>query len=361
MQTISLRQTCKPPLHGNTRRWLKLNSHYVRRVIGRVCRTENPHPRRRRAGNRKLSLPHIVLKGARYPSSRTALLIRRAQGDTSRYSLLMGVLFSGALGSLETCHASLGSPRISHRTTFDTDNAVRMSKISQKSGNRACASRFARVCCACSRERVSLHVVTLLPRGRRMRRRACPSINVNQPLNNDAPCKEDFIVLRREQSWRHNAAPFVLRGSALPSYPWTLGSVWICCFLHASFFFLLSLYEFCSYVLYEGCAFRKCFLYQQWLHARLYTWRLLPQNINDLEKLDAGRMRINLRRDVSLWVMVGILKTLTRSNVKGEWNITRKGCRGIHVCAREGWNGGGEIHECWSWKREDGLLRNGSW
>ena len=28
----------------------------------------------------------------------------------------------------------------------------------------------------------------------------CPSINVNQPLNNDAPSKEDFIVLRREQS-----------------------------------------------------------------------------------------------------------------------------------------------------------------
>lgn len=34
----------------------------------------------------------------------------------------------------------------------------------------------------------------------------CPSINVNQPLNNDAPCKEDFIVLRREQSSRHNTA-----------------------------------------------------------------------------------------------------------------------------------------------------------
>lgn len=111
------------------------------------------------------------------------------------------------------------------------------------------------------------------------------------------------------------------------------------------FFSFLSLYELC--VSMKDVLFGNAFFFysfQRWLHARLCTWRL-PRNVNDLEELDAGRVRINLWRDVSPWVMVGILKTLTRSNVKGEWNITRKGCRGIHVYARksekerERWNG----------------------
>lgn len=110
--------------------------------------------------------------------------------------------------------------------------------------------------------RVSLHVVTLLPRGRRKdapTRRACPSINVNQPLNNDAPCKEDFIVLRREQSWRHNAAPSFFRAafSAAKLPPNTLESARICSFLHApSFFFFLCWTRTYKH---KGCAFRKCF------------------------------------------------------------------------------------------------------
>lgn len=129
----------------------------MRRAIGRFdSRVENPHPRR--AGNRKLSLPHIVLKGLRtapFPPP-TALLIRGAQGDSSRYSLLMGVLFSDALSSLETCHASLASPRISHRTTFDTDNAVRTSKIVRSQGIARVRPRFTYVCRACySRARVA--------------------------------------------------------------------------------------------------------------------------------------------------------------------------------------------------------------
>lgn len=105
-----------------------------------------------RAGNRKLSLSFS--KGLRIGTLflPTALLIRGAQGDSSRYSLLMGVLFSGALSSLETCHASLASPRISRRTTLDTDNAVRMSKISPEvRESHVCVSIYVRLSCAFSR------------------------------------------------------------------------------------------------------------------------------------------------------------------------------------------------------------------
>lgn len=84
---------------------------------------ENPHPRRRgrltenyrdrvsfpegpetrRAGPPQ---PHpLVGRRCRIMYTRLAL----TQGDSSRYSLLMGVLFSGALGPPGTCHASLGS------------------------------------------------------------------------------------------------------------------------------------------------------------------------------------------------------------------------------------------------------------
>lgn len=101
-----------------------------------------------------------------------------------------------------------------------------------------------------AREHVSLHVVTLLPRGRRTRRRACPSINVNQPLNNDAPCKEDFIVLRREQSWRpHNAAPSFFSGFSAAKLPSRNTRIRANLFLSPRF--LLSL--FCSCFVYELC------------------------------------------------------------------------------------------------------------
>ena len=82
---------------------------------------ENPHPRRReRAANRKLSRPRIVpRRGHRSKLTpgrrrRRRIMYTRdrswsARGDSSRYSLLMGVLFSGALGPPGTCHAPLGS------------------------------------------------------------------------------------------------------------------------------------------------------------------------------------------------------------------------------------------------------------
>lgn len=105
-----------------------------------------------------------------------------------------------------------------------------------------------------ARDRVSLHVVTLLPRGRRTRRRACPSINVNQPLNNDAPCKEDFIVLRREQSWRHNAAPSFFSAAELPPKRWDLRE--------SAPFFLLPFFSLSLLFLHEAllhCMWRMCF------------------------------------------------------------------------------------------------------
>lgn len=68
---------------------------------------ENPHPL---PVNRKLSRPRIVPGGDRpWPKSPHYVYERRTRGDFSRYSLLMGVLFSGAPGPPGTCHASLGS------------------------------------------------------------------------------------------------------------------------------------------------------------------------------------------------------------------------------------------------------------
>lgn len=107
-------------------------------------------PSATRLGNRKLSRPRIVPGGASdIPASLSTplpfavLCIRGAQGDSSRYSLLMGVLFSGAPGPPETCHASLSPWRVSRRTMLDTDNAVRMSKISPEvRESHVCAFRF---------------------------------------------------------------------------------------------------------------------------------------------------------------------------------------------------------------------------
>lgn len=127
------------------------------RVIGRArrlgSRAENPHPRRRRVGNRKLSRPRIAPgRGSpRYPrfslnpSYPLAVLCIRgdARGDSSRYSLLMGVLFSGVPGPPETCHASLSPRRVSRRTMLDTDNAARTSKIQPEvRESHVCAFRF---------------------------------------------------------------------------------------------------------------------------------------------------------------------------------------------------------------------------
>lgn len=72
-----------------------------------VSQKENPHPP---PTNRKLSRPRIVPEGDRpWPKSPHYVYERRTRGDSSRYSLLMGVLFSGAPGPPGTCHASLGS------------------------------------------------------------------------------------------------------------------------------------------------------------------------------------------------------------------------------------------------------------
>jgi len=147
-------------------------------VIGRVCfdsRAENSHPR---AVTENYQYRISFSKGLRTLSLLDRITYSRCTRGFLAVFVTNGVLFSGALSSLETCHASLGTPRITRRTMLDTDNAVRTSKISQKSGNRTCASRFTCICCiACSRargqpdarERASLHVVTLLPRGRRTR------------------------------------------------------------------------------------------------------------------------------------------------------------------------------------------------
>lgn len=80
---------------------------------------ENPHPL---PVNRKLSRPRIVPGGDRpWPKSPHYVYERRTRGDFSRYSLLMGVLFSGAPGPPGTCHASLGS-----RTMLDADECQRV-------------------------------------------------------------------------------------------------------------------------------------------------------------------------------------------------------------------------------------------
>jgi len=213
------------------------------RVIGRVrfdSRAENSHPR---ANNRKLSVPHIVLKGT--PHSTLSLPDRITYSRCTRGFLAVfvtnGVLFSGALSSLETCHASLGTPRISRRTMLDTDNAVRTSKISQKSGNRTCASRFTCVCCvACSRARACESPCgdTFAKREKNALTRV-PLDQRQSTVKQWRAVQRGFYCIAERAKSKAQCGPFVLRDSALPSYPRTLGSVRICSFLHASFFFFL--------------------------------------------------------------------------------------------------------------------------
>lgn len=86
-------------------------------VIRHVRLSRKSAPSAARPANRKLSRPRIVPGGARSKLTpgrlRRIMYTRgrqwRTRGDSSRYSLLMGVLFSGAPGSPGTCHASLGS------------------------------------------------------------------------------------------------------------------------------------------------------------------------------------------------------------------------------------------------------------
>lgn len=58
--------------------------------------------------------------------------------------------------------------------------------------------------------------------------------------------------------------------------------------------FLLPFFStsFVAHMSVEDALFRSAFSSQR-LHARLYT-RWLPRNVNDLEELDAGRVRISL-------------------------------------------------------------------
>lgn len=110
--------------------------------------------------------------------------------------------------------------------------------------------------------------------------------------------------------------------SAAEPTPGTLGSGRICSFLHASFFPFFPFFVARAPLhvrAYKGCAFRKRIYPAVMVTRTIVYMTRVPQNVNDpLEELDAGRVRISLRRDGSPWVMVGILKTLTRSNVKGE-------------------------------------------
>ena len=112
---------------------------------------ENPHPRRReRAANRKLSRPRIVpRRGHRSKLTpgrrrRRRIMYTRdrswsARGDSSRYSLLMGVLFSGALGPPGTCHAPLGSG-----VTMLVTPAGRQ-RVAKKSGNSCLLSMISEI------------------------------------------------------------------------------------------------------------------------------------------------------------------------------------------------------------------------
>lgn len=94
---------------------------------------ENPHPL---PVNRKLSRPRIVPGGDRpWPKSPHYVYERRTRGDFSRYSLLMGVLFSGAPGPPGTCHASLGS-----RTMLVTPTNVKEWKSGNLVSNRGSVS-----------------------------------------------------------------------------------------------------------------------------------------------------------------------------------------------------------------------------
>lgn len=105
-----------------------------------------------RAANRKLSRPRIVPGGPErcpaplcppfskltpgrrcgimYTRAREESSGRRTRGDSSRYSLLMGVLFSGALGPPGTCHASLASPG----TMLDVRNAAGCQRAGKSQG-----------------------------------------------------------------------------------------------------------------------------------------------------------------------------------------------------------------------------------
>lgn len=90
--------------------------------------------------------------------------------------------------------------------------------------------------------------------------------------------------------------PFVLRGSAPSSYPRTLGFVPICSFFQT--FFSLSLFfnnNSVARMSVKDALFESVFIPEV---ARgivyKYTWWFPHVNVNDLEELDEGRVRISL-------------------------------------------------------------------
>lgn len=87
------------------------------RLLGQCFSHENPHPRWRGRLTENYRDRVSFPEGPRSkltPGRRCRIMYTRGwpwctRGDSSRYSLLMGVLFSGALGPPGTCHTSLGS------------------------------------------------------------------------------------------------------------------------------------------------------------------------------------------------------------------------------------------------------------
>lgn len=209
---------------------------------------ENPHPRRRERVTEnyhdRVSFPkggplvRVPPLGSQPPPA-TALRIRGAQGDSSRYSLLMGVLFSSALGSPGTCHASLNFPHLpSHNARYWQR---RTSKISRKSGNRTRVRFDFRSIPVYIRARGRVwvfHAVTLRQEGEKDAPIRVPLDQRQSAVKQWRGVQRGFYcIAERAKLKAQCAAPFVLRGSAPSSYPRTLGFARICSFLRASFFF----------------------------------------------------------------------------------------------------------------------------
>lgn len=214
------------------------------------------------------------------------------KGNTSRYSLLMGVLFSGALGSLETCHASLGSPCISHlaqRSILTTD----VKDIPEVRESHVCVSIYVRLLCVFSRACESPCGDTFAKREKNAPTRV-PLDQRQSAVKQWCAVQRGFYCIAERAKLETQCGPFRSSGFSAAKLPLNTR---LCAnlllsprFLLFSPFFARPLFVCTSM---RDVLFGNVFLSQRWLHARLYTWRLAQ---NDLEELDAGRMRINLWR-----------------------------------------------------------------